>query len=170
MNTDLSLVGMIASITKDVPRTAVGAVLPMFEHIRRVPSKGRKQTNWAHLKPSSFDWAIHPGGAAILEGAKQSLGLTNDHIRASLDVYQSHGNSSSPTVLIVLDKMRHIVEGRNHIVATSFGPGMMIEMSVMSRFRGRGWSGTGLCGSKQPRHFLSSLRSRSDTSKRKSCF
>jgi type III polyketide synthase len=61
------------------------------------------------------------------------MNLADDHIRASLEVYQSYGNSSSPTVLIVLDRLRHMGRGRDNVIATSFGPGMMIEMCMLKR-------------------------------------
>jgi type III polyketide synthase len=125
--------GLIATITKDVPKTAVSAIQPMFDSLRTAPSK---KNTWTHLQPTSFDWAIHPGGAAILKGAQQAIHLTDDHIRASLEVYHNNGNTSSATVLVVLDKLRGMGKGRDHIVATSFGPGLMIEMCVMKRCRG----------------------------------
>lgn len=105
----------------------------MFEQLRSKKATSSHRAPFAQLKPSSFDWAVHPGGATILRGAQQALNLTEDHLRASLKVYQSHGNSSSPTVLIVLDEMRQMGEGREHVVATSFGPGMTIEMCLMKR-------------------------------------
>jgi predicted naringenin-chalcone synthase len=114
---------MIATITERVPKTAIGAILPIFDHLA------------AGSTPTDFDWAIHPGGAAILHGAQRSLNLSDDHIRASLKVYRSHGNSSSPTVLIVLDELRGTEKGRDNVVATSFGPGMTIEMCLMKRCR-----------------------------------
>jgi type III polyketide synthase len=116
-------VGLIATITDRVPKTAIGAILPIFAHLA------------ADSTPVDFDWAIHPGGAAILLGAQKSLNLSDDHIRASLKVYRSHGNSSSPTVLVVLDELRRMGKGRDNVVATSFGPGMTIEMCMMKRCR-----------------------------------
>lgn len=119
------LIGMIATITKDVPRIAVSAIQPMFDSFVGTSSTPARD----------FDWVIHPGGAAILHGAKQSLQLTDEHIRASLDVYKKFGNSSSPSVLIVLDKLRRMGDGRDDVVATSFGPGLMIEMCMLKRWR-----------------------------------
>jgi predicted naringenin-chalcone synthase len=124
MNQELTKsLGMIATITERVPKTAIDAILPIFDHLT------------ADSTPADFDWAIHPGGAAILQGAQRSLNLSDDHIRASLKVYRSHGNSSSPTVLIVLDELRRMEKGRDNVVATSFGPGMTIEMCMMKRCR-----------------------------------
>ncbi|KAJ4372667.1 hypothetical protein N0V86_008030 [Didymella sp. IMI 355093] len=91
MSYSVSPSGMIATITKDVPKATIGAISSMFDHICNPTG--------APLDPSTFDWALHPGGLAILKGAQQAMKLTDDHIRASLDVYTKFGNSSSPTVL-----------------------------------------------------------------------
>jgi type III polyketide synthase len=126
---------MIATISKDVPGTAINAIMPMFDQLRNNSNTTHPFASPTRSKASNFDWAIHPGGATILQGARQALHLTDDHIRASLEVYQNYGNSSSPTVLIVLDKLRQMGEGRENVVATSFGPGLTIEMCMMKRCR-----------------------------------
>ena len=127
MSYSVSPSGMIATITKEVPKATVGAISSMFDQICN-PTGGP-------LDPSKFDWALHPGGLTILKGAQQAMNLTDNHIRASLNVYTKFGNSSSPTVLVVLDKLRRMGSGRDDIVATSFGPGLMIEMFRMRRRR-----------------------------------
>lgn len=127
MSYSVSPSGMIATITKEVPKATVGAISSMFDQICNPTG--------APLDPSTFDWAVHPGGLTILKGAQQAMNLTDDHIRASLDIYTKFGNSSSPTVLVVLDKLRRMGEGRDDVVATSFGPGLMIEMFRMRRCR-----------------------------------
>jgi hypothetical protein len=124
---------MIATISRDVPGIAINAIMPMFDRIRAAYNTSPNAASVNHSHASNFDWAIHPGGATILQGAKQALRLTDDHIRASLDVYQNYGNSSSPTVLIVLDKLRSMGQGRENVVATSFGPGLTIEMCMLRR-------------------------------------
>lgn len=127
MSYSVSPSGMIATITKEVPKATVGAISNMFDQVCN--------SNSAPLDPTTCDWALHPGGVTILKGAQQAMCLTDDHIRASLNVYQKYGNSSSPTVLVVLDKLRRMGKGRDNVVATSFGPGLMIEMFRMTRCR-----------------------------------
>lgn len=124
---------MIATISKDVPGIAINAIMPMFDRLRAAYNTSHNAASVTRSHASSFDWAIHPGGATILQGAKQALHLSDDHIRASLDVYQNYGNSSSPTVLIVLDKLRRMGQGRENVVATSFGPGLTVEMCMLRR-------------------------------------
>ncbi|KAF1938998.1 polyketide synthase PksE [Clathrospora elynae] len=135
MSSNVMKNGMIATITKDVPKIAVSAISPMFEQLRHTLGISNNPSPLARLQPAGFDWAIHPGGAAILRGAKQAMHLTDDHIRASLEIYRTRGNSSSPTVLVVLDSLRRMGRGRDNVVATSFGPGLTIEMCIMKRCR-----------------------------------
>lgn len=90
------------------------------------------------LSFTDFDFALHPGGVAIIKGAMRTLGLIEDQLRASRDIYKTRGNSSSPTVLSVLDKLRFMGRGRDYIVATAFGPGLTIEMSMLRRCRNDG--------------------------------
>ncbi|KAF1355789.1 thiolase-like protein [Lizonia empirigonia] len=139
MSYSVSPNGMIATITKEVPTATVGAISSMFGQVCNPTG--------APLDPTTFDWAVHPGGVSILQGAQKAMSLSNDHIRASLNVYQKFGNSSSPTVLIILDELRRMGRGRDDVVATSFGPGLMIEMFRMRR-----------CRDVEPRQALSSDR------------
>lgn len=85
------------------------------------------------LGPQDFDWALHPGGEAIIDGVQYIMSLTNEQLEASREVYRTRGNSSSPTVLIVLDMLRTVEKASQHVVATSFGPGLSIEMAMMWR-------------------------------------
>jgi type III polyketide synthase len=105
----------------------------------------------SHLHPADVDWAVHPGGAAILKICAGTLGLVDeDHLRASWGVYTQRGNSSSATVLSVLKALRggeHAAavigagvspmaensRGREWVIAVSFGPGVTIEMAILRR-------------------------------------
>lgn len=111
------------------------AVPSMFEDlVASVP----ELVDAGKLKASSYDWALHPGGATVITGCQQVMGLTEDHLRASYQVYMDHGNSSSATFFSVLDTL---LEGKtkDHILGCAFGPGIAIEMAVFKR-----------CGSQSP--------------------
>jgi fungal type III polyketide synthase len=102
----------------------------------------------SHLKPEDCDWAVHPGGAAILKACAKTMGLTDeDHLRASWGVYTQRGNSSSVTVLNVLSAIRGgryaadvLGEGapaavvkarpREWLISVAFGFGITVEMMV----------------------------------------
>ena len=80
-------------------------------------------------------WAIHPGGRAIVEKARDVLALPEAAVRDSLEVLRLYGNMSSPTILFVLKRFldRHRAEqaeggaGLQNGVAMAFGPGLTIE-------------------------------------------
>ncbi|KAL6704396.1 hypothetical protein ACN47E_008248 [Coniothyrium glycines] len=133
MSYDIQSHGMVAYISKDVPKTAISAIAPLFNKLEASISNTNGSKVRAPADSHKFDWAIHPGGAAILKGAQKAMDLTDDHIRSSLEVYKNFGNSSSAAVLVVLDKLRQIQGGREQVVATSFGPGVTIEMILMKR-------------------------------------
>ena len=84
---------------------------------------------------TDFDWALHPGGSTIITGVEQAMNLTQDHLRASYEIYVNYGNSSSATIMSVMDKLRNMSEGREYVVACAFGPGISLEMMVLRRPR-----------------------------------
>ncbi len=62
------------------------------------------------------------------------MNLTPEHLRASYEIYVNYGNSSSATVMSVMDKLRKMGEGRERVVACAFGPGISLEMMILRRY------------------------------------
>ncbi|KAK4100108.1 thiolase-like protein [Parathielavia hyrcaniae] len=124
--------GFRTVLTRDVPSFTKAAIAPMF---RSLLPRVRDKTASASLDVADFDWALHPGGEAIIHGAQEMLGLTGEQLRATREIYRTRGNSSSASVLAVLDLLRRMGRGKDHVVATSFGPGLAIEMSLLGRCR-----------------------------------
>jgi fungal type III polyketide synthase len=105
----------------------------------------------SHLGAKDLDWAIHPGGAAILKACGEALELAeDDHLRASWSVYRQRGNSSSATIFSVLQTLRsgaHAADllgpgvepaaergqPREYLMAVAFGPGIVVEMALFRR-------------------------------------
>jgi type III polyketide synthase len=105
----------------------------MFD--KMLPSYERKMQSET-LSHDAFDWALHAGGEAIISGVQETMQLSSHQLRATREIYRTRGNSSSPTVLIVLDELRTRDDVKDHVVATSFGPGLAIEMAFLRRCRG----------------------------------
>jgi type III polyketide synthase len=74
--------------------------------------------------------------------------ISAEHMRASYDTYINHGNSSSATVISVMDRLRSkdmdaLAPGgkvKEYVVGIAFGPGIAIEMCMLKRnlhYRGR---------------------------------
>lgn len=110
---------------------AAAAVSPAFQDlIKSLP--GLRQDGKLPTA-ADFDWALHPGGSTIITGVEQALNLTQDHLRASYEIYVNYGNSSSATIMSVMDKLRDMGEGREYVVACAFGPGISLELMVLKR-------------------------------------
>lgn len=62
------------------------------------------------------------------------MNLTPEHLRASYEIYMKYGNSSSATIISVLNKLRES-EGKENVVACAFGPGIALEMMILRRRR-----------------------------------
>lgn len=110
--------------------TAVPSILAAL--LTRVPSL--RPVGDSH-SASDFDWALHPGGGKIIADVQKILSLTPDHLRASYHVYKNYGNTSSATIFSVLNKLRHMGEGRDNVIACAFGPGVTVETCVLRRPR-----------------------------------
>ncbi len=78
-------------------------------------------------------WAVHPGGRRILEVAERRLELASGALDASYGVLADHGNCSSATVLLVLERIRAAgtVQPGRHAVAMAFGPGLTLYAALL---------------------------------------
>jgi predicted naringenin-chalcone synthase len=78
-------------------------------------------------------WAVHPGGRRILEVVQRRLELPPGALDASYGVLRDHGNCSSPTVLLVLERLRAAgaVRPGRHAVAMAFGPGLTLYAALL---------------------------------------
>ena len=82
-------------------------------------------------------WVAHPGGPRILDAVERSLELPESALRVSRQVLNDHGNMSSPTVLFILDRLRHSPEKSlpAPCVMLGFGPGLVIEAALIGSGR-----------------------------------
>lgn len=79
------------------------------------------------IAASSY-WAVHPGGAAILEAVAQTLGLNSESdLRDSWDVLEQYGNMSSATFLFVLERQNARAKEKEWSIGLGFGPGLALE-------------------------------------------
>ncbi|KAL8800627.1 MAG: hypothetical protein Q9182_005040 [Xanthomendoza sp. 2 TL-2023] len=129
---DVDPLGWKVVLTQRVPAVAAAAVSPCFQDlIQSVPELHDRSSPPI---AADFDWALHPGGSLIITGVEQAMNLTPDHLRASYEIYMKYGNSSSATIISVLNKLRES-EGKENVVACAFGPGIALEMMILRRRR-----------------------------------
>lgn len=78
-------------------------------------------------------WIIHPGGPAILDVIQQKLELSDEQMAENWAVLREHGNCSSATVLLILERL--LRSGRTRRgewgVMMAFGPGLTLETALL---------------------------------------
>ncbi|WP_329105140.1 type III polyketide synthase [Micromonospora sp. NBC_01699] len=76
-------------------------------------------------------WAVHPGGPRILSVVERELGLSPEALADSRAVLADHGNCSSPTVLLILDRLRTRPVPPRRVVMLAFGPGLTLYATLL---------------------------------------
>lgn len=119
------------TLTPAVPKLSAAAVVSSFAEILDTVA------GFSGREAASFDWALHPGGKAVIKGVEASMGLQHEHLRASYDRYENVGNAASASILGVMDRLREddMGRGRDDVLAFAFGPGMAIETMLLRRCR-----------------------------------
>jgi alkylresorcinol/alkylpyrone synthase len=124
MTWDVTDLGFRMGLSPTVPATLGQHVRPA---VRRLLARHLLTVNDVR------GWAVHPGGPAILDAVERGLGLPADALAASRAVLGSHGNCSSPTVLLVLQELISggALDGGGPVVAMAFGPGLTLYMALL---------------------------------------
>ncbi|KXK58892.1 chalcone synthase [Micromonospora rosaria] len=78
-------------------------------------------------------WAVHPGGPRILTVVERELALPADGLAASRATLAEHGNCSSPTVLLILDRLARAARPPERVVLLAFGPGLTLYAALLDR-------------------------------------
>lgn len=121
-------------LSKRVPSlVSTGLPLAFRELVDSVPSLALEQDlDGCQLKATDFEWALHPGGATVIMGIENVMGLSQEHLWASYEVYMQYGNSSSATIFSVMDRLRRST-GKKNVVGCAFGPGISMELMILRR-------------------------------------
>ncbi|MGA1193628.1 MAG: type III polyketide synthase [Kiritimatiellia bacterium] len=82
------------------------------------------------------DWAVHPGGKAILNALENQMGWSPDEgaLAIAHRTLKNYGNMSSATILFVLSAiMKELpLPAGSPIGALAFGPGLTVEFGLMT--------------------------------------
>lgn len=77
-----------------------------------------------------FDaYALHPGGAKVLDAIEAAWQLQPRELAASAETLRQHGNMSSPTVLFTLGRVMQ--EPGKRILTSALGPAFASEIAVV---------------------------------------
>lgn len=100
--------------------------------IEKLAQAARAEVGWRPDEP--IEWAVHPGGRAILDHVEKALALPHTALQASRQVLRTFGNMSSPTVLFVLkDLLENPASQATRCCAMAFGPGLTVELGFLER-------------------------------------
>lgn len=78
-------------------------------------------------------WAVHPGGPRILNVVERELELPTQAMAASRAILDEHGNCSSPTVLLIVDRLFRQPAPPERTVLLAFGPGLTLYAALLDR-------------------------------------
>ena len=78
-------------------------------------------------------WVAHPGGRKVINNVQSALGLSEDQVQFSKEIYRNYGNMSSATVVFVLDEVVKRAEPQvgDLGVMIALGPGMAAETALL---------------------------------------
>jgi predicted naringenin-chalcone synthase len=79
------------------------------------------------------EWAVHPGGRAILDAVADKLSLTARQMHPSREILRRYGNMSSATILFVLNEILRDESRSGTGVAMAFGPGLTMESMLFRK-------------------------------------
>ncbi len=122
MTWEIGDTGFLMKLSKEIPQ-ALSENIRSFVHTL----SPELQQN------SACNWAVHPGGKAILEKITDALDLPKESIQPSWDTLSSHGNMSSATFLFVLERTLEHAELHPLCCGLGFGPGLSIEGVLLQR-------------------------------------
>lgn len=78
-------------------------------------------------------WTLHTGGAAVIEGAMRSLGISEFDVRHTRAVMNDYGNISSGSFLVshkkLLDEGR--IKDQDYGIMAAMGPGATLEVCLV---------------------------------------
>ncbi|MFC8849431.1 MULTISPECIES: type III polyketide synthase [unclassified Micromonospora] len=76
-------------------------------------------------------WAVHPGGPRILDVVERELALPPQALDAARATLDAHGNCSSATVLLILDRLLRAQRPAERILLLAFGPGLTLYAALL---------------------------------------
>lgn len=124
MGWDIGAHGFKLVLSADVPAMARG---PLTDDIHSFLA--------AHgLTPRDIGtWVSHPGGPKVLQAIEEALALTQGELSLSWETLSSHGNLSSVSVLMVLERTlaKLVKKTESPVLMLAMGPGFCAELVLL---------------------------------------
>jgi len=124
MTWDITDDGFLMGLSRRIPISLGRSVTPVVE--RLLAPHGLVPANISH-------WLIHPGGPDILEVVARKLQLSDEQMAIAWATLRDHGNCSSTTVLLMLNRLlqENIPRPGEWAVMMAFGPGLTLETCLL---------------------------------------
>ena len=124
MSWDVTNLGFRMRLSSSVPSVLAGHAAAVLGDL--LDGNGVKRDEVAR-------WAVHPGGPRIVDIVADRLGLNDEQVADSRAVLRDHGNCSSATLLLILNRMtaRGDLAPGEHVVAMAFGPGLTLYAALL---------------------------------------
>jgi predicted naringenin-chalcone synthase len=112
-------------ISRELPPLAEDALAPLAERFLRDHGLAFEAVD---------HWLVHPGGRAVVEGARRGLGLDEEQVAASMHVLAEYGNVGTPASLFVLGETvaRRRPRAGEHGLMVTIGPGVTIGLMLLA--------------------------------------
>ncbi|MEU9738138.1 type III polyketide synthase [Micromonospora chersina] len=124
MTWDVTDTGFRMGLSPKVPQV-------LSRHVRGLVDDLLARHGWQRSEVDG--WAVHPGGPRILNVVERELALPPAALAASRAVLDEHGNCSSPTVLLILDRLGRAATPPERVVMLAFGPGLTLYAALLER-------------------------------------
>ena len=107
----------------------------ILQFVQRLCEKGGMDFQ---SQKDDFEYAIHPGGTAILREVAQNLSIDSEQLANSFDLLRARGNMSSVCVPYLLKDIieNPVVKEGTKILALGFGPGLTATGLILEKVSG----------------------------------
>lgn len=123
MGWDLQPGGLAVRFARSIPSIVSELIVDFVDTATAKAGCTRDDVDW---------WALHPGGAKVLDAYARALALRPDDLSAAYAVLRRHGNMSSPTALFVLQQLRRgVIPVDSTGLLLGLGPGFCAESVVL---------------------------------------
>src|SRR5262249_3963001 len=120
--------GFVMTLDGEVPARLAAGIRPFVRDLLDRSGSSRQRVS---------GWAVHPGGARIVDEIARALELVDDEVESSRSVLRHRGNMSSATIGFVLetelDRLQRTASTDADLVLLGFGPGLTMEGAVLKK-------------------------------------
>lgn len=125
MGWDVVDTGLAVIFAPEIPARIAKDMRPEVERLARAAGLGYDDIR---------HFAMHPGGARVLDAYREALGIGEADLRHSAEVLRTCGNMSSPTVMFVLERALsdadNPIRAGEHVATAALGPGFSAELAL----------------------------------------